>query len=106
MDRRPLVCACFSVGVNVFFIYQPAGGNTIWARLSKGFCAVKNVFSQLVGQPDDGKLISKYERSITDGHVRVVRDKSFRFQRSRAAGHRAVQQVRTFDYGADAVAAA
>jgi membrane-anchored protein YejM (alkaline phosphatase superfamily) len=62
-------------------------------------------FLRLVAQRGGGKLISKYEQPITDGHVRVVRDKSLRSQRSCAAGHGAVQQVRTFDYGTDAVAA-
>jgi hypothetical protein len=71
MDMRPLVCACFSVGANVFFIYQPAGRNTIWARLSK-FLILKSSLSQGLS---DGEVVLnwfKHERTITNGHVRVV----------------------------------
>jgi hypothetical protein len=39
------------------FHIQPAGRNTIWARLSKGFYIEKQPFSRLVGWRSSAKLI-------------------------------------------------
>jgi hypothetical protein len=75
-DARPNGHA--SVGLRVLqrwskrvFHIQPAGRNTIWAHLSKAFC-FKNGLSQGLS---DGEVVLnwfKHERTITNGHLRVV----------------------------------
>jgi hypothetical protein len=75
-DARPNGHA--SVGLRVLqrwskrvFHIQPRGRNTIWARLSK-FLILKSSLSQGLS---DGEVVLnwfKHERTITNGHVRVV----------------------------------
>jgi len=43
MDMRPLVCACFSVGVNVFFIYNRHEETPFWGVCQRLF-ALKAAF--------------------------------------------------------------
>jgi hypothetical protein len=75
-DARPNGHA--SIGLRVLqrwskrvFHIQPAGRNTICARLSKSFY-LKNSLSQ--GLSDGGVVLNwfKHERTITDGHLRMV----------------------------------
>jgi hypothetical protein len=75
-DARPNGHA--SVGLRVLqrwskrvFHIQPRGRNTIWARLSK-FFILKSSLSQGLS---DGEVVLnwfKHERTITNGHMRVV----------------------------------
>ena len=71
MDMRPLVCACFSVGANVFFIFNRQE-ETPFGRVCQKFFILKSGHSQGLS---DGEVVLnwfKHERTITDGHMRVV----------------------------------
>jgi hypothetical protein len=54
------------------FHIQPAGRNTIGARLSKGFFILKSSFSQGLSDGEEVLNWFRHERTITNGHLRVV----------------------------------
>jgi hypothetical protein len=56
MDMRPLVCACFSVGANVLFIFNRQE-ETPLGRICQKFFISKAVFSGLVGWRSGAKLV-------------------------------------------------
>jgi hypothetical protein len=57
MDMRPLVCACFSVGANVFFIFNRQEETPFGHVCQKVFCFEKQPFSRLVGWKSSVKLV-------------------------------------------------
>jgi hypothetical protein len=71
MDMRPLVCACFSVGANVFFIFNRQE-KTPFGRVCQWGFYIESGLSQGLS---DGEVVLnwyKHERTITDGHMRMV----------------------------------
>jgi hypothetical protein len=71
MDMRPLVCACFSVGANVLFIFNRQE-ETPLGRICQKFFISKSSLSQGLS---DGEVVLnwfKHERTTTNGHLRVV----------------------------------